>query len=183
MLPSSLTTDKRLVGTVSADVPRSERAARYVMIRMEGGGSDSALHWGFGRIEIVGAMDGLAAGTASRGQISPMVRSIDPTSRAFTPTTTTSVRVAVYSSTGRLMGTMKARDPSRQRGILEQSLLPLDIADYSDDIWSATLPYSWVEEGNVVVIGCVDEARPDELLVRRLELRDLARFGVHTITR
>ena len=78
---------------------------------------------------------------------------------------------------------MKARDPTRQRGILEQRLALLQIQDYSESIWSVTLPYNWVNEGNVVLIGCVDDRRPTELLVHRFELRNLAHFSQHTITR
>ena len=172
-----------------------KRQARYVMIRVEGGHSESGHNWGFGQIEIEGSKDGLIPFDVDSipqegndvGAISilSMTRSVSfPTltkKRTFTPSSTASVHVAVFSSTGKLIGVTYARDPSKQRDILERRLSLLQIQDYSDDIWSVTLPYNWVDEGNYVLIGTIDEA--EELLLKRLDLINLAQFSEHTITR
>ena len=89
----------------------------------------------------------------------------------------------MYLPTGKLIGITKARDASKQCGILEQKLVPSKIEDYSKSIWSATLPYNWVDEGNVVLIGCIDPNRTAKLLVHRLELTNLSELSVYTITR
>ena len=167
-------------GTISISFPR--RQARYVMIRMVGGRSESSQSWGFSNIEIRGGMDGLSL-DGDDVTVRPMVRAIDTTSRSFTPSGSASVFVSVYSPSGKLIGTMKARDPSKQRGILERHLSVSQIPDYSESIWSVTLPFNWVDEGNIILIGCVDPSRPKELLVHRLEFTNLAQFSEHTITR
>lgn len=107
----------------------------------------------------------------------------DSGSRSFTPLGSAFVRVALYSSSGSLVGVMPARPPAKQRTILEQHLSLKPLQDYSDSIWSATLPYNWVEEGNVVLISCINDSKPKELLIKRLELTGLAQFSEHTITR
>ncbi|KAL9187796.1 hypothetical protein ACHAXT_006174 [Thalassiosira profunda] len=164
-----------LEGEISVAIPGAP--ARYVMLSMEGGNAQTSNSWGFGSIEIRGSADGLPSNPTSQS-IQPVVAS-----RTFVPPNTAMVRVAVYSRQGELIGSMKARDPTQQRGILERQLSLLEIPDYSDDVWSATLPFNWVAEGNYVVIGCVDDGRPDELLANRLELVNLAQFSEHTITR
>ena len=181
--------------TISISLPKPH-AAWYFFLCLEGGKSTSANHWSFGRVKISGSKDGLPSDSASwpdeygnnnnnnnHQMMLPMTRATGATARTFTPTSTISVRVAVYSRTGQLIGVMKVRDPTRQRGILERRLALLQIQDYSELIWSVTLPYNWVDEGNVVLIGCVDDRRPTELLVHRFELRNLAHFSEHTITR
>jgi len=166
-----------------------KRRARYVIIRLEGGESESLARWGFRNIEIEGSIDGFQyiRPTTRRDRRATVTRSIDSdlstTSRTFTPSTSAYVRVAIYSSAGQLVGAMKARSPTQQRDIMERRLSLVNIPDYSDLIWSATLPYNWVKEGNIVLIGCVDDARPSELLVHRLELSNLAQFSEHSITR
>jgi hypothetical protein len=179
-------------GGVSISIPRQK--ARFVKFRLLGGNSESTSHWGFGRICIRGIKDGLSSNSTPQRNndgVSMLVRSrpiIDTKtastdSRSFIPPHSASVRVAVYSPTGKLIGVTYARDPSKQRGILEQKLSSLKIDNYSELIWSTTLPYNWVEEGNVVLIGCIDPNRPTELLVHRLELHNLSEFSEHTITR
>ena len=136
------------------------------------------------RVEIVGHLDGLK--THQNVQIAlPKTRSIDPRSisRAFVPSKTTSVRIAVYSANGSLLGVINCRDPSRQRAIFESRVSESEIDPYSDVAWSATLPFTWVNEGTVVMIGCIDKSRPSEVLVHRLELNNLAQFSEHSITR
>jgi hypothetical protein len=178
-----------LEGYISFPCPR--RQARYIMFRFEGGGS-SMSHWGFSNIEIGGRLDGLSpdpAQSSHDGKFLPLSRSIDleatatTTSRSFIPPRSANLRIAVYSSSGNLIGVKKVRDPSKQRQILERQLSS-EVHSYSDSIWSVTLPYNWVEEGNVILIGCIDNRRPtDELLVHRLELKNLAQFSEHTVTR
>jgi hypothetical protein len=179
-------------GEISISIPRQK--ARFVTFRLLGGSSESTSHWGFGRICIRGNKDGLSSNLTPQRNIdgaSMLVRSrpiIDTKpasteSRSFIPLHSASVRVAVFSPTGKLIGVTNARDPSKQRGILEQKLSQLEIDDYSNSIWSTTLPYNWIDEGNVVLIGCIDPNRPTELLVQRLELRNLSEFSEHTITR
>ena len=177
-------------GEISITVLRQQ--ARFIIFRLLGGSSESASQWGFGNIAIRGSKDGLSSDlTPQRNNDSfATTRAIDidkkttPTeSRTFIPLRSASIRVAVYSPTGKLIGVMKARDPSKQRGILEQKLVPSKIEDYSKSIWSATLPYNWVDEGNVVLIGCIDPNRTAKLLVHRLELTNLSELSVYTITR
>lgn len=168
------------------------RQARYVQISLQGGTSSKS-HWGFSNIEIRGRLDGLTPDSAQShsdhdANFLPLTRSIDldstasTTSRSFVPLRSANVRAAVYSNTGNLIGVKKVRDPSKQRAILERQLSSKqDI--YSDSIWSVTLPYNWVDEGNVILIGCIDNRRPTELLIHRLELKNLAQFSEHTVTR
>ncbi len=163
------------------------RQARYVLIQMEGGGSSES-HWGFSNLKIGGKFDGLSPDLAqSSGRDAtflPLTRTINPTmtSRSFIPLRSASVRVAVYSSSGTLIGVKKVRDPSKQRQVLERQLSK-EVNGYSESIWSVTLPYNWVDEGNVVLIGCIDKSRQTELLVHRVTLTNLAQFSEHHITR
>ncbi|KAL7553122.1 hypothetical protein ACHAWF_016377 [Thalassiosira exigua] len=180
---SSATAD-HLGGEISADVPWSQ--ARYVMLSLRGGSSP----WGFGSVGVRGYVDGLTptatvqddSGTT---KIMPLTRAVvtDAAARVYAPQNDASVYVTVHGPSGRLIGATKARDPSHQRDILERSLSSEPIDNYSDNIWSVTLPHSWVAEGNVVSVGTVHPRRPGELLVRRWEMRDFARFDAHAITR
>jgi hypothetical protein len=166
---------------ITLSIPK--RKARYVTIHLRGGRSTSSSDWSLQRVEIIGYLDGLSDPSVQK--ISPMTRAIIPntTSRIFTPPKTAAVRVAVYSRIGTLLGVIKGRDPSMQRAIFESQVSETDIDNYSDTIWSATIPFNWVEEGNIIVIGCVDSSRPSEVLVHRLQLKDLAQFSEHSITR
>ena len=176
-------------GKISITFPG--RQARYVLIQLEGAVSSKS-HWGFSNLKICGRRDGLSPDLAqSSGQDAkflPLTRSINldatatTTSRSFIPLRSTSVRVAVYSSSGNLIGVKKVRDPSKQRQVLERQLSN-EVHNYSESIWSVTLPYKWVEEGNVVLMGCIDKSRPTELLVHRLTLTNLAQFSEHSVTR
>lgn len=103
-------------------------------------------------------------------------------SRSYIPPETARVRVAVFSPEDKLVGVTKARAPSGQRGILERVVSFDPIDDYSDSIWSVTLPYNWIEDGNTIVIGCVDP-QSGLLHIFRVALKDLAQFSEHTITR
>jgi len=180
----------KLKDEISISVLRQQ--ARFIMFRLLGGSSESASHWGFGNIVIRGSKDGLSSdltpqrnndGFAMTRAIGIDKKNAPTESRTFIPLRSASIRVAVYSPTGKLIGVTKARDPSKQRGILEQKLSPSTIEDYSTSIWSTTLPYNWVDEGNFVLVGCIDPSRPTELLVHRLELTNLSEFSEHTITR
>ena len=179
----------KLKGEISISVLRQQ--ARFILFRLLGGSSESASHWGFGNIVIRGSKDGLSSdltpqrnndGFAMTRTIGIDKKNAPTVSRTFIPLRSAYIRVAVYSHAGKLIGVTKARDPSKQRGILEQKLSPSKIEDYSKSIWSTTLPYNWVDEGNVVLIGCIDPSRPTELLVHRLELTNLSEFSEHTIT-
>lgn len=179
-----------LEGKLAFTFPR--RQARYILIELEGGGSSKS-HWGFSNIEIGGRLDGLSPddlALSSRHDTTflPLARSIDldaatTTSRSFIPLRSANVRVAVYSPSGNLIGVKKVRDPLKQREVLERRLSSNEDIGYSKLIWSVTLPYNWVDEGNVIMLGCIDNSRPTEMLVHRLELKNLAQFSEHTITR
>eukprot|EP00804_Cyclotella_cryptica_P019707 CCRYP_016470-RA/>CCRYP_016470-RA protein AED:0.00 eAED:0.00 QI:898/1/1/1/0.66/0.57/7/803/2196 len=166
---------------MSLSIPK--RKARYVAICFKGGHMPSSSRWSLQGIEIIGYLDGLSDQIAPR--ITPKTRAVVPrtVTRKFTPPKTASVRIAMYSSSGRLLGLIDVRDPSKQRRIFESQLSAKEIAPYSDAAWSATLPFNWVDEGNMIMIGCVDKSRPTEVLVHRLELKDLAQFSEHSITR
>ena len=167
---------------VTLSVPN--RKARYIGIDFNGCQLKCSNTCSLQRVEIVGHLDGLK--THQNVQIAlPKTRSIDPRSisRAFVPSKTTSVRIAVYSANGSLLGVINCRDPSRQRAIFESRVSESEIDPYSDVAWSATLPFTWVNEGTVVMIGCIDKSRPSEVLVHRLELNNLAQFSEHSITR
>ncbi len=162
------------------------RQVRYILIRLKGGHSKSSQSWGLSGIEIVGYLDGLAEKRVPQEKnVVPVTRSFSQsTARYYTPSVSDFVRVAVYASDGRLVGVMKnVRDPSKQRDILERKLSATEIEPYSDTAWSVTIPHPWIEEGNTILIGCINQSRPLELLVHRLELLDLAQFSEHTITR
>jgi len=162
------------------------RQVRYIMIRLKGGHSKTSQSWGLSGIEVVGYLDGLAEKKRPQEKnVSPMTRSFSqPTSRFYIPSILDFIRVAVYASDGRLLGVLRnVRDPSKQRDILERKLSATEIDPYSDTAWSVTIPHPWIEEGNTILIGCINESRPLELLVHRLELSDLAQFSEHTITR
>lgn len=161
-----------------------KRKARYISIQFNGCQSKYSNTCSLQRIEIVGYLDGLG-NHQNMQKVPPEVRSIEPRteSRTFIPSKTTPVRIAVYSANGSLLGVIDGRDPSKQRAIFESKVSESDIDPYSDAAWSATLPFTWVEEGNVVMIGCIDSSRPSEVLVHRLELNDLAQFSEHSITR
>jgi hypothetical protein len=169
------------VGTaISVSFPNTK--TRYISLKLRGGYSQTSDSWSLQRVEIVGYFD------LNRGHtITPKIsaRSVDPrgAARVFVPSKTTAVRVAVYSASGRLLGVINGRDPSGQRKIFESQVSEIDIDPYSKAAWSVTIPYDWVQEGNVVVIGCIDRSRPNEVLTHRLELEGLAQFSEHSITR
>ena len=63
----------------------------------------------------------------------------------------------------------KVQDPSKQRQVLERH--PSNkVHNFSESIWSVTLPYNWVDKGNVVLMGCIDKSRQTEFLVHQLTL-------------
>jgi hypothetical protein len=166
---------------ISLSIPK--RKARYITICFNGGHSPSSSRWSLQRVEINGYLDGLSDQMAQK--ITPTTRAVIPrtVTRKFNPPRTTPVRIAVYSSSGRLLGLIDVRDPSKQREIFESQFLEKEIGPYSDAAWSATLPFNWVEEGNMIMIGCTDKSRPSEVLVHRLELKNLAQFSEHSISR
>jgi hypothetical protein len=168
--------------TVTLSIPK--RTARYLSLRLNGGQSQVSNSWLLRRVEVLGYLDGLGHQQIEKKML-PKIRSIDPhsTERSFIPSQTDLVRVAVYSASNRLLGVTDARDPSMQRPIFENQVSTKHIDPYSDTSWSATIPFNWVEEGNIVVIGCIDSSQPNEVLVQRLELTDLAQFSEHSITR
>lgn len=168
--------------TLTLSIPKTK--ARYISLKLK---REQLQHsrWSLRRVEIVGGLDGLAARVEQT--VLSKTRNIDPrastSARVYVPSHTSSVRIAVYSKSGRLLGSIDARDPSDQRAVFENQVSDTIIEPYSDSAWSATLPYDWVEEGNTVMIGCINESRPNEALVHRLELKNLAQFSEHTITR
>lgn len=168
----------------SMSVSFPNKKTRYISLKLHGGHSQTLDGWSLQRVDIIGYLDGLGISHQTHN-ITPKTRSFDPrgSARAFIPSKTTAVRVAVYSASGRLLGVINGRDPSKQRKIFESQISDIDIDPYSHDAWSVTLPYNWVGEGNAVVIGCTDRSRPNEVLIHRLELKGLAQFSEHSITR
>ena len=156
------------------------RPARYLKILLTGGSSNTTPHWGIQRVRITGRKDGLANNLLD--DVLPIKRRFIEQSRSYIPPETARVRVAVFSPEGRLIGVTKARAPSGQRGILERVVSFQPIDDYSRSIWSVTLPYNWVEEGNTIAIGSLDP-QSGRLHIFRLALKDLAQFSEHTMTR
>lgn len=172
--------------TISTKFPK--RQARYIIIRLKGGSSKSSHAWGLRGVEVSGYLDGLLEtnSPSSENKVLSMTRAFPQTNaraRFYTPLNSDYVRVAVYTRDGRFLGVINPRDPANQRDILERKFSKTSIDPYSDSAWSATIPHNWVDEGNVVLIGCINKRRPLELLIHRLELKNLAQFSEHTITR
>ena len=51
-----------------------------------------------------------------------------------------------YNADGIFLGEKSARDPSRLRPLLEQSVTSEELLPYSSAAWSVTVPWQWVQE-------------------------------------
>jgi hypothetical protein len=124
--------------------------------------------------------------TSGETRIAPKVVAEREAELLFTPESQlpdseADVRLRAYSGTGQLLGVLKVRSPSQVRGTMEQALTTEAIAPYSQDAWSATLPWDWVKTGTVVKIAVLDST--SGLMVHTLVLSDLTSWSVHTISR
>ena len=84
-------------------------------------------------------------------------------------------RVSAWDG-GTLLGVVRMAPPAEGPGLLEQTLTVAELAPYSEDAWSAVLPWSWVDEGVVLRMGTADG-------VHEHTLRDLGAPSRFTMTR
>ena len=149
--------------------------ARYIQIRLRGGTSSYSTSWGLRQVKI------------SEAIVTPGTQESEPfgypiANTAYTPPGTANIRVAAYSSKGTLLGVMDMRNASQQRPLLEQSLISTPLPPYSSTAWSATLPWRWIREGVIVLIGTT-YSDSSSLVLKKLKLTNLALWGQHTLSR
>ena len=151
-------------------------SARYVQIRLRGGSSTYSSDWGLRQVKISKAATSISTNNTefsfgtSIGNIS------------YKPPVNANIRVAAYTNAGSLLGVLTMRNATRQRPLLEQSLTTMPLSPYSNDAWSATLPWNWMREGTLILIGT---SYPNEtsLALNVLRLNNLAAWSHHTLSR
>jgi hypothetical protein len=93
---------------------------------------------------------------ADEARLAPPVTSERETLLLFTPEgpidPSGDLRVAALAQ-GELLGVIRMNPPSALPGILEQGLTYAPLEAYSDQAWSATLPWPWMAEGVTLRLG------------------------------
>lgn len=151
-------------------------SARYVQIRLRGGSSSYSTDWGLRQVKISKATTSIPKNNTefsfgtSVGNIS------------YKPPSNATIRVAAYASTGALLGVLTMRNATQQRPLLEQSLTITPLSPYSNDAWSATLPWNWMREGTLILVG-TSYPTTTALVLKLLKLSNLAAWGQHTLSR
>ena len=81
---------------------------------------------------------------------------------------------------GKELGVIKMSPPSKLPGALEQALTPVELTPYSEQAWSATLPWDWVRNGVQLKLGVLDE---DKIQQAVYEFKNLGAPHSFTVTR
>jgi hypothetical protein len=91
----------------------------------------------------------------------------------------TDLRVGAFDGET-LLGVVAAREPSRLPAPLEASLTGAEVDPYSEEAWSAELPWRWMREGLTLRVGHVEAGT---LRLRDIPLRDLGAPHRLTVSR
>ena len=89
------------------------------------------------------------------------------------------VRISAWKD-GELLGVLPLNPPDRLPKAVEQSITDVPLEPWSDEAWSAFLPYSWIEEGVELLTGVDDEG---ELWTHSFVLTDLGAPQRFTVSR
>jgi len=164
---------------VTITIPKT--AARYVSIRLRGGTYngvfDTTKKWGLRQVQISGSLDGSLVDTGTNTTRSPSAK------LAFIPSQSAIVMLDVFNQSGALLGTMPVRNQTLQRPLLEQALVTSKLDPYSlIDMWSVTIPWRWMKEGNQLRIS-VNHTLSGKILTHSHTLSYLVQWGEHTFIR
>ena len=120
---------------------------------------------------------------AEETRLAPPVIAERETLVLFTPRASipdsSDVRVSAWRGET-LLGTLAMQAPADLPPLLEQGLTDVTLDPYSAEAWSATLPWSWVDEGVTVLAGRVSEGA---LEIAEHTLEDLGAPQRFTVTR
>lgn len=133
--------DPATTGGTSGDLPCSSQ----IVPALDWWGLADVVDWTgrieFGQTHIVKAAEGRQA---------PKIAAERETLLLFRPTNAidaeTDVRVAAFDGET-LLGVLALQSPDAFPAALEQGLTPTELQPYSDEHWSAFLPWSWMREG------------------------------------
>jgi hypothetical protein len=160
---------------VEVVIPFTTQIARYVQIRIQGGwqGEDRSSDWGLRVVKISGKADGILVDDDENSDVIA----------SFIPTETADVLVEAYMASGSFLGSIHARPPSQQRGIMDQMLTDKHLEPYSTTkaMWSSTLPWNWVKEGTILVISVEDSF--GRYITYDFRLEDTVLWSEHTLIR
>jgi hypothetical protein len=152
-------------------------SARYVQIRLRGGSSTYSSDWGLRQVKISKAATSITANNTELFSFGTSIGNI-----SYKPPVNANIRVAAYTNAGSLLGVLTMRNATRQRPLLEQSLTTMPLSPYSNDAWSATLPWNWMREGTLILIG-TSYPNVTSLALNVLRLNNLAAWSHHTLSR
>jgi Peptidase M66 len=156
------------------------KAARYIRIRLTGGSlfDDKSSEWGLRTVKISGNLD-------AKIVEDPVDNEDDKDSplSSFFPPETADVIVEAFTASGIILGEIKARPTSQQRGIMDQAGTdePLEPYSKAKEMWSATLPWHWVKEGTQLVISVAN--RDGIVISYDLQLVNTVLWSEHTLIR